>query len=394
MQKRINTLNFLKLGTEEKLNWIKLSLLIVLVTVFSSELSFCAVIVIQTGVASPQSEAEEKNIEKLRERAIRNAMDLAVMQVSGALISGERGETLRSREEVAISDNDVRQQTKQQSHFHGSVVSRTIGHVRLIDIVKEWREGGQYYVKAKIEVGDSEESIKKMNAGFYWERVGMPRIVILFSERTNGQDTTETEAYTLRYLRDNLVQNGIVTATDKVRDAHYHIKVTQTYQTMQLSEFGTYTTHCKLLYEITDNESRQTVAEYRASHGPNPGFSEEQAQESCIKAIAPQVSENLIREIAAIFSDRWNQGTKFQVLIHGLPGEFVTQAGDTLENLFQVTNSSNTSYRNNALQINLVYKGTASSLADAIIAVFDEFDRGVVIESLQGNQVEFRWTQK
>jgi hypothetical protein len=44
----------------------------------------------QTGVASPQKESESGNIELLRERALRNAMDLALMEVTGASISGER----------------------------------------------------------------------------------------------------------------------------------------------------------------------------------------------------------------------------------------------------------------------------------------------------------------
>ena len=58
-------------------------------------LLYGAEIVVQTGVASPQSGAEEENIEKLRERAIRNAMDLAVIQVAGVLVSAERGDTIQ-----------------------------------------------------------------------------------------------------------------------------------------------------------------------------------------------------------------------------------------------------------------------------------------------------------
>ena len=52
----------------------------------------------QTGVATPQSESERNNIEKLRQRAIENALDLAIMQVTGAVISGQRADTLGSKE--------------------------------------------------------------------------------------------------------------------------------------------------------------------------------------------------------------------------------------------------------------------------------------------------------
>ena len=119
-----------------------------------------AEIVVQTGVSSPQSGAEEGNIEKLRERAIRNAMDLAVIQVSGVLVSGERGDTIRSRENITIHGDEVDEQTKQQSRFHRNTILRSTGHARLVEIVREWRDSNQYFVEAKVEVGAPEETKK------------------------------------------------------------------------------------------------------------------------------------------------------------------------------------------------------------------------------------------
>ena len=49
--------------------------------------------VVQVGVATPQTQAEEGNIEILRQRAIRNATEMAVTQVAGALISVGKGDT-------------------------------------------------------------------------------------------------------------------------------------------------------------------------------------------------------------------------------------------------------------------------------------------------------------
>lgn len=387
-------MNNAKLETNGNLIMIKILLLIVLLFLASHALAFSAETIIQTGVASPQSKAEQNNIERLRERAIRNAMNLAVLQITGAMVSGERGDSTNFKEEITIIDDNVSEQTKQKSRTHGSVTSRTTGYVRLVEIIKEWHENQQYYVKARIEVGDQKETTQKMNAGFYWERVGKPPLAFNFSEKTNNQDTTRMDAYTLRYLRDNLIQNGILTSEEGRDDIHYLINVMQSSQTKQMSEFGTYTTHCRLSYQIIDKKRQQTVAEYRATHGPDAGFTEEQAQESCIKAIAPQVSEKMIREIATIMSNIWNQGTEYQLCINGLPGELVTQISDTLKNLFQVNNISNISYRSNKLKMAMMYKGTAINLAEMITVTFDEFDSGVVTKTIQDNQLQFQWIQK
>lgn len=350
-----------------------------------------AEIVVQTGVASPQSGAEEGNIEKLRERAIRNAMDLAVIQVSGVLVSGERGDTIRSRENITIYGDEVVEQTKQQSRFHRNTILRNTGHARLVEIVREWRDSNQYFVEAKVEVGTPEETTKKINAGFYWERAGKPSIALSFNEKTNGEVTTVNESRTLLYLRDNLVKNGITTSTKKMSDMQYVVNVTQMLQTKHVASFDSYTTHCQLSFQIVDQVRGETVAEYRAKHGPNAGFSMEQAQESCIQAIAPAVSEKLVRKIAGIMRDRWNNGVEYQLSIIGLPGNIVTEASNVLTNLFRVSSSTGISYQNNILQLMMKYKGTGIDLAEAVRSSFDELDWKITPEVIKDSRVRLLW---
>ncbi len=353
--------------------------------------AYGAVTVTQTGVASPQSKAETNNVEKLRARAIRNAMDLAVLQVTGALVSGERTDTLRSRERIAVIGENVREETKQESRYRGSSTSRSMGHVRLLEIVKEWREGTQYYVKVKVEVGEQKEVAKSTNAGFYWNRMGKPPIGLSFSEKRNERDTTQTESYTLRYLRDNLSRNGVIVTSVDEQAISYLIHIIQEFNTEQLVDLGTYTTHCRLTFRIVDQKRRETIAEHRSKHGPDAGFTVRQAEDNCIKSIAPSVSKQLIRTIARVMNEQWNNGEEFLVTFTGMPGQFMPQAVNTVQSIFRVKGSIVESYRDNVLQLKVQYKGQGVEFTEAVIASFDDLDQGLVSETIQGRHIRFRW---
>jgi len=356
--------------------------------------AYGSVTVIQTGVASPQTEAETDNIEKLRERAIRNAMDLALLQVTGALVSGERTDTLRSRERITAVGKEVREETKQESRYRGSSTSRTTGHARLLEIVKEWREGEQYYVKVKVEVGEQKEVAKSTNAGFYWKRMGKPPIGLSFSEKRNGRDTTQTESYTLRYLRDNLSRNDVTVSSANEQAISYLIHIIQEFNTEQLAGFGTYTTHCRLTFRIVDRQKRETIAEHRSKHGPDAGFSIRQAEDKCIKSIAPAVSKQLIRTIARVMNEQWNNGVEFLVTFTGMPGEFMPQAVNTVQGIFRVEGSTVESYQDNVLQLKVQYKGQGVEFTEAVIASFDDLDQSLVSEAIQGSHIQFRWVPR
>jgi len=94
-----------------------------------------AEIIVQTGVASPRSENERKDIEQLRERAINNAMYLSGIQVCGPLITVEIADTNRSESKYIDTGNSSTEQAKHQSNFHRKTVSHASAFVRLQKII-------------------------------------------------------------------------------------------------------------------------------------------------------------------------------------------------------------------------------------------------------------------
>ncbi len=349
--------------------------------------------VVQIGVATPQTQAEEGNIEILRQRAIRNAAEMAVTQVAGALISVGKGDAAHFIEVIKQKDDNVSVETRENSRFRKGVVTQTTGYVRLVEIIKEWRTGQQYWVKIKVEVGEQSRATEKMNAGFYWARVGKPEIALTLVEKINGQNASKVENYTLRYLRDNLIKNGVTVSSLDSPTIQYVVKIIQSFQTRKIVEYDTLTTHCQLTFQIIAKNSGETVAEYRAKHGPQAGFSRQQSQDTCLKQIAPDVSKKLVREIAAIMNDRWNRGVEYQLSITGMPGEAVTQASDALKNLFQVSGGRMIIYQNNVLQTKLTYKGEGVDLAEAVRLAFDALDWKVTPTTIRDGDVKLRWVQ-
>ena len=120
--------------------------------------------VVQVGVATPQTQAEEGNIEILRQRAIRNATEIAVTQVLGALISQDKEDTTHFVEVIKQKDDKIRVETKQRNRFRRSGATQITGYVRLVEIIKEWPAGKEYWVKIKVEVDEPKAATKKMGS--------------------------------------------------------------------------------------------------------------------------------------------------------------------------------------------------------------------------------------
>ncbi len=350
-----------------------------------------AEIIVQTGVASPQSEREQKDTEQLRERALNNAMHLSGMQVCGPLITVETADTSRSEQRYENIGQNATEQSMHQSNFHRKTVSRTSAFVRLKKIIKEWRENGQYYVKAEFVVDPPEKMAHKLNAGYFWERVGKPSIRLKLMEKDNGKVNSPQESPTLSFFRDNLVDNGITPSANGTADIQYLVNISEDFKTNHVASFDTYSTSCRLSFQIVDQNRQETVAEYRKKSGPEPGFSVEQSREGCIKSIAPDVSETLLREIAAIMNDRWNNGTEFDLVIEGIPGRFVTNAKDMVNELFQVNGSADLSYRDNRMSIAVTYKRGGADLAKAVEISFAEMGWTVAVYEVMNNKVSLHW---
>jgi hypothetical protein len=342
----------------------------------------------QTGVASPQSESEADNIELLRQRAISNAMDLAILHVTGAVVSGKRGSSYRIREDISTDGNSTNEEIKQQGRFTSAVNTRTEGYARLIEIVKEWQEDGQYYVTAEIAVENEEENLAQKNAGYYWKQAGEPSIHLSFTEEHNGEKTVGHTNRTFQYFRDNIIRNDI---TISKSGSTYGIEITQSLQSRDVEEFDTITLHCMLSYQIVDTDREKIIAEAKASHGPVAGFNYEQARERCLGSIAKDVSESLIRKLAEIMNHRWNNGVERNVVISSLPGDVVSRDNEIIQNLYGVTTSNSSRYENGNYTKKLTFKGSGAELADALTLAFEDEDWNITISSISENQVQFQW---
>ncbi len=369
-----------------------LTYLIILTIGLASEVS-AAIEAITTGIASPQNKAEENNIEILRQRALRNAMNIAIMQVTGATISGEKGSSYRTKEHIFSSDSQGdRTSSNAQSRYYSDAVTKTEGHARLVEIIKEWQEAGQYYVNARFNVETEREAIVKRNAGYFWKKAGSPQIGLNFSEIHNGELSQTEENTTARFVMDNLVRNELK-ISDKPHPA-YLIEVKQILDTREMEGFGTTTVNCRLSYRIIDQQEKTTVKEFRKSNGPEAGFNLEMAVEKCVSAIASNVVESMVRNFAEIMNDRVQNGIKYQLIIEGVPGDMVAQVTEISRNLFRVTSLTSPQYENSRYSGKILFRGSGTELAQSLMESFRYKDWQIAIIGINNGNVQLKWIDK
>ncbi len=366
--------------------------LIVLTIGITSEAS-AAVETVTTGVASPQNKEEENNIEILRQRALRNAMDLAVMQVTGATISGEKGSSYRTKEHFSSSNIQGDQESSDvQSRYSTGAVTRTEGHAKLVEIIKEWQEAGQYHINARFSVETEKEAVAKRNAGYFWKKAGSPRIGLSFSEICNGELTQAEENTTVRFIRDNLVRNELEVSNGP--HPAYLIEVKQVLDSREIADFGTTTIHCRLSYRIIDQQKNATVKEFRKSNGPEAGFNPEMAVKKCISAIAPDLAQSLVRNFAELMNDRVQNGIEYQLVIEGVPGDMVAQVAEISRNLYRVTSFVSPQYVNSIYSGKVLFKGSGTELAQSLRETFGHEDWQVAVIGVSNSTVQMKWIKK
>jgi len=343
------------------------------------------------GVASPQNEYEEKNIEKLRDRAIRNAMDLAVQQVSGITISTERGGSLYENQQIVSHNQEINETITQENKHHSGALIRTEGYGRIIKIVREWQKNSQYYVQAEVAVDSRDEALKRNKCGYFWIQAGKPSISMDLLEDFNGTVESDSQDETLDFFRENLTRNGVNVSTNLKSNILYHIQLQQKIKSNEMAEYDAITMHCRLSFQIIDQERHETVAEYRAAYGPQAGFTEDQAKEECLRAIAPKVSEKLVRSLAEIMLERWNNGVEQLIVIAGMPSEQVASVSEHLQDLFRVTFATPARYTDGRYVRTVKFKGTGSELAQAILSNFNNENWHVKVRRVDNGEIDLQW---
>jgi len=345
--------------------------------------------VVQIGVAT-QINKGVNNVEKLRERAIKNAMEMAIMQVTGVQMTSERGGLSAFRDTTFNINGNSHQQQKQINSFHAGAKTKTTGNVKILKIIKEWQKDESYFVEVKLEAANKKDLLKTLNIGDLWLRIDRPNIAVnVIIDRL--EQYTQQGKLLQHYLQENLSKNGINTIQSSKKTTRFNIQVRQVFSHSIFTALNTYKSSCNLSFSIIDNETSRSLSDYRISNDDEAGFSKHQSEELCTKKIAQKLSLQLLKELAIIFNNEWSDGKEFLVKLSSLPGKYATKSGNIVANAYQVTDSEIQGFNNNKLLISVMYDGKGFELVDTINTAFIEAGMRVNLIDIKGNQVEFVW---
>ncbi len=345
-------------------------------------------VVIKTGVAYPNTASDYKNPGRLRQRAIRDAMELALMEQQGAQVVAERGSREYGKSLYQQVDGRTTETSKQRTAWHSNARTRIRGGVKLLKVIREWREGEKYLVKLKLDVLKDDELSKEMTPGTLWRQVGRPGISLEVRVSRNGNGWWRESSFQ-NYLRKQLAQNEINTLERDI--GRYRIKVWQAMENSYLGEYDTWKTLCDLSFSIVDRDTGKNRAVQHLRGGPAAGFSEKEAEDNCLEKASTGFTRLLIEDLVALFNEEWVNGRDFTVRVAGVPGKDAGRVRQAIADLMSVTAVENMAYDDGELALDVVFQGQPLELAEAISLALDEAGIIVDFRELRGNRIEYVW---
>ncbi len=186
-----------------------------------------------------------------------------------------------------------------------------------------------------------------------------------------------------------MAKNGISVVDQPKNPTKYKIDIVQETNLASTSvmQMNTFTANCRLSFQIVNRDSNETVFQHRGSHGPDAGFTEEQAKKRCLEAVAPAVGEKLVWELVRVVNERWMHGNDYLVTITGIPEDKVKEVVLLAGQAFRVERSVLDSYANGALNIRMAFKGQGAELIDSLTVAFD--DVGTVLIPMEFTRNHF-----
>lgn len=326
------------------------------------------------GVASPQSESEQDNVEVLRARALRNAIDTAVERTQGIRISTERSDQVRYSN------------SKQQSEFRREAISETSGYARVEKVVKEGFHGDSYEMEVVVKVLGDQATHERSDLGFFWKRAGKPKVSFAYEAPDSGAPLS---TYTERYLRENLVANGLE-LSEQSEDYTFRVHVVEKFETQMVSELGTFKSYCYLALEIVDWQGTERF-QNTARNGPTAGFSEEASQTRCMKAIAEPTTGTMINALAGLFDELWRTGNGIVLMIEAVPGRWVSSVVEGFQQMFHVSEVVIHEYTNERLVLFAKYRGGPQELLAHISESAGLEPYVLVPRGIAPRELSFRW---
>lgn len=330
------------------------------------------------GVASASGAAGNER-GQLRLQAIGNALELAVMQVSGVLLNTESAITDKSSASTISDSQDTIERLRQDSLFHNTVVSRTKGHARLVNVQEEDITDDIYTVVAEVAVSEKKLKTALQDAGVLWQQVGRPSIRIT---------TKGAGPYLLEYLRNAFSQNGIDVTTNTQDETAFRLDVTRNASSNK-TEFGTYAAHCSLAYELKNVSVQTAVAANRHTSGPEPGFSAAEAVANCDKKITRHVTKKMVTSLLKALNSIARDGREYNIELRQLDGALVTRITTLINNIFRVSSVSNVRYRGGDLSMQVLFKGPPLEFAELLALTISYDNLNVKLNSIVESKLVF-----
>jgi len=339
------------------------------------------------GIASFNESSTPDGVEQVRIRAINNAMEVAVLRVAGALVSGEKANIGKLSDTVSVSGTAMEEKLKQDAVFNNTVVASSDGYARLIDVSEEGEVDGVYRVDAIVEVVVEKLEQQMKNAGFFWERVGQPEVTLALQKSNNGRTVSDVD--TLGFLRDTLSKNGIKVSTSET-SAAYSVNANLQVATSHVKEFGTYAGSCSMSYEIIDSGNQNSVGAFRKATDAVPGFSHGESAKACERKVVSPVAQAMVERLLVEFDDVWNKGRLFQLSFAGIGGGDVTDISNTIRSIFRVTNLTGIEFSNSTASMDVQFKGVPFEFVEAVTKTLEFEDISVELDSMVENQIIMR----
>ena len=363
------------------------TILFVLVTALLGPLGSSAGEVVAIGVASPRGVETEDTPGALRERAVNRALELAVLRVSGTLITSQKADALSSHESVTAVDDQMSRRLEQDHLFKRGVMSRSSGVARLVEILREWPENSSYHVEARIEVEEEVLAAELVDAGILWRRAGKPRLQLVRASvpEETGEQFLFDDA--IRYLRENLVRNGIDLAGEDVDEVDYRVVVAVSARTEPFQQLGTYRAHCTLSYEVVDLAGGRTVAASRLRGGPKAGFDSTNAATACFEDVAPRTALDLVERLGRMLNDLWVNGRDYQLTLRDVPQARVGKIVSGIESMFRSNGVGGSNFSEGSLQMEARFRGSPSEMAQATLATLYSMGVPATLGAIEGSRV-------
>lgn len=336
-----------------------------------------------TGVAVMPDTSKQPDIEHLRERAMRNAMELALLHVKGGEISSSRSTLDTYVDEYKNIDDQYSHSSSSKNSSQSGARTRTTGNVRIVKLIKEWRDKSAYYVKLKLSVDDEQDA--QINVGDLWQRIGRPTIALTSNANRNGRLNRDGLSLS-RYIANDFNMNRLELSSDNSR---FNVHIDQESKVNRFSELNTYSATCEISFSIHDQNKGRVVSNKRLRAGPKPDFSVEGAEKKCIGEVAQTLSHDLISELAIIFNDEWNNGKEYLISIHHVTGNKVPVINEAIENAYLMKAIQFKSYQDNVLSLVADYRGTEIELIDAVSAAFLLVGESVDLKAINSNRINF-----